>query len=1032
MAPPANRASQPTHLHAHHQNNNQAPVPAFHPVHLPAASSPPKFPSFGKGALPPPIHPKVRELASQLDWVPGSTTNHSESVEKKSKKENSKANEKKSEKAAVSEAAAAAAAFAAAIAAKGGDLDSDPAGWMADVVRRAQEGDARAQALYAVCLQTGSLTQRNEPEALRWLSLAASRSGGPTPPAPPDREPKENTPTLFGTAGTQENGPVFTFGSSTTPVSSPTKSPAKPSTSADVSSAASSPAKPAPLDGILSSSTYAQESGKQPQDRYLAIICHLLGEWYRRGVGAAPNLNTAFRYLKRAANLGHAEGLNSLAGMHERGEGVIRDDAAAFAMYMRSAEAGNILAQFKVGQAYEKGKGKRRCGAQNTQAQTQSPMSQPLTLSSQTKTGTQLNYARAKSWYRKAAAKGYFPASVRLAILSLDPAYETLDNLVAAATRINTPRSLHDLAIAYSSTRHGATPDAQQMRTWLRRAAQAGHVRSQWLLGKLYQDGTASAGVNLQRAFYWFHRAALQGFQPAQWAVSGMYRSGQGVERDSSLADKWHRAANRCGCQRLRPDIQDYACVSVYSLNEANGPVWNSLDQEKPFNLVSAANSSIDAKVLGASAPGAPDAVTGLPVRLDVGNTQSSAGVGTSSPSKAVTGEGGAGSPIKAASSGHGLDGYSDTYEVYDAEHDGYRDMRALLDSMYLPKGVYLQERSNQFPTLMQIERYRETHPDTISRLCEVKRTFMHAENLCKAEKHDAAVRELARGFKAFEGLFDLGNYNLRLLAEISVQTVLARTPNDVDALLVDCFVNMLARPAELSIIALDAVIGTKTDESAAYLLRGGCKARLGRFTEALEDYDLAVKYDDPRAATPEIYYQRGACHSNIDGGGHCRKVIDDLGRYLSMVPLDGRRVPDAHYTIAGSLLALDNGKKMIDHFWHGLHAEGIRLPFYPTIINSDLKTRLTLEVKYTLYMGGEQVRRQPWSKVPAKIMRNVEGDEPQSVAKECLACGSVGKTRTCAGCRGARYCSTNCQIAHWIRGHSTVCRRMDRSANAA
>ena len=93
--------------------------------------------------------------------------------------------------------------------------------------------------------------------------------------------------------------------------------------------------------------------------------------------------------------------------------------------------------------------------------------------------------------------------------------------------------------------------------------------------------------------------------------------------------------------------------------------------------------------------------------------------------------------------------------------------------------------------------------------------------------------------------------------------------------------------------------------------------------------------------------------------------------------------------------------------------------------MNTDLKARLTLEVRYTICSGGGQVRKQPWSRIPSRILRAVEGEEPQSVAKQCAACGClVAKTKTCSGCREARYCGTNCQIAHWIRGHSQDCRK--------
>ncbi|KAJ3055060.1 hypothetical protein HK097_011623 [Rhizophlyctis rosea] len=972
--------------------------------------------------LPPPVHTKVRELASQLRWSSDdTTTTHAQEDETPPVARGVRTSFAEKPR----PASGGGDSFDSSDSSEEGDvqtseLDENPSAWLTEVKKKAQEGDARAQALFAVCLQTGSLTQRNEGEALRWLGLAASANGGPAPPPPPPANPPAGAPAppIFGSP--TKGGAVFTFGAPTFALAT---SPSRSQNASPPSDTPLSPPKSSPLKSSTTSATFevtppttfsstpppSSISPSSDSDRYLGIICHLLGEWYRRGIGTPSNLNTAFKYLKRAADLGYEEGLNSLAGMHERGDGVIRDDAAAFALYSRSADGGNFLAQFKVGQAYEKGKGLWRIHEETA-------LQEDNTENGMT-TGTPINYYQAKRWYQKAAAQNYFPASVRLAILSLDPAYETIDNLLAAATTISTPRSLHDLAIAHSSTRHGANPSPKEMRQWLRRAAMAGHVRSQYMMGKIYQEGAPQGKQYVERAFYWYHKAALQGYQPAQWAVCGMYRVGHGVARDVVLADKWHRAANRCGCQRVRPDIQDYACTTILSLHEADGPTWNGLDQEKPFNLVSAANSSMDAKVLGASAPGASESVAALPVRFDVNS-----GTGSpASPSRART---------PSTANGQQMAGYP-ADEAYDVENDGYRDMRALLDSMYLQKGSYLQERSTSFPTLMHLERYRETHAEAIARLCEVKRTFMHAENLCKAEKHEAAVRELARGFRAYEGLFDLGNYNLRLLAAVSVQTVLAKDPKNSDALLVDCFLNILSRPAELSIIALDKVLNAKNDEVAAYLLRGGCKAKLHRFMDALADYDAAAAADDPQAPTAEIYFQRGVCHSNIEGKEHRAKSMHDMAVYLTYVPLDGRRVPDAHYTIAGNLLAMDNTRKMVDHFSHALHSEGVRLPFYPSIINMELKTRLTLEVKYTLCVGGDAVRRQPWSKIPKKVLQNVEGDEPQSIAKECLACGSVGKTRTCQGCMAARYCSTNCQIAHWIRGHSAQCKKAEAPAAA-
>ena len=49
---------------------------------------------------------------------------------------------------------------------------------------------------------------------------------------------------------------------------------------------------------------------------------------------------------------------------------------------------------------------------------------------------------------------------------------------------------------------------------------------------------------------------------------------------------------------------------------------------------------------------------------------------------------------------------------------------------------------------------------------------------------------------------------------------------------------------------------------------------------------------------------------------------------------------------------------------------------------------------------------------------------------RQCTYCGSVAETKKCGACDGiARYCSTNCQLAHWPK-HKIACRSAMRSAS--
>jgi hypothetical protein len=51
-------------------------------------------------------------------------------------------------------------------------------------------------------------------------------------------------------------------------------------------------------------------------------------------------------------------------------------------------------------------------------------------------------------------------------------------------------------------------------------------------------------------------------------------------------------------------------------------------------------------------------------------------------------------------------------------------------------------------------------------------------------------------------------------------------------------------------------------------------------------------------------------------------------------------------------------------------------------------------------------------------------GPGPFRPAKVCAGCGKTGapKHKLCARCNAARYCSKECQKAHWLGGHKAEC----------
>ncbi|KAJ1551641.1 hypothetical protein HK096_006032 [Nowakowskiella sp. JEL0078] len=934
------------------------------------------------------------------------------------------------------------------------------------------KNDAKACALFALCLHTGSFVVRDDREAFQFLQHAVDLLSSKMKNYPPISPPETVLPIM----------PQL----STTLGKRGKKSKRKKKQSSDSE--------------VLQSSQKSLFDQRQQQYLDLSVLHFILGDWYRHGIGMQADFRQAFKHLKQSVDIDRKNhsGLFVLASMYERGEGVIADEREAFLLYKESATLGLLAAQFKTGQAYEWGK------------------------------GVSIDYLQARFWYQKAAMESHFPSTVRLALLSLDPAYETFEDLQEAAEQLKTGSAMHNFAVANSCSRHGLPVNTIEMRKWLLNAAKSGHVRSQWLLGRMYDEGISGCKQDFKLAFYWYHQAALQGFEPAQLTVSNCYRNGLGVEVDSELADKWQNAAFRTN-HRGKPNIVDHACPVALSLKETKTPEWNNQGTERPFNLITpfstasemATNEGSISREFINTATALGLGIVGMPGQFrcsmemdqhqisrkrsankDIAKEAESL---PSSKSESL-------SLISEVESEMPPESLYSTFcntPSYPIELDfiKYKDMPTLLN--LLPrKGPYYQDtnfmqpndpitipaltskpidmnqnkkvikpskpsqkpngaqRTTQIPlksmttpqkptqnpqkstqqtqphpkinqqssetmrmhtcapTLTQITAFRDTHANGITPLLESKTLFLKAETLVTQERYAEAIDCFLAGFRYFEGMLDLSNFNTRLLAAIAVQHVLAEDQSHVNALLLDVFLNMLVRPFELSVVKLQRIVKKRRDDVAALVLTAAAMTKLAMFEDALINLDAALELEDPERLVPELHYQRGIVFSNLEGKDNRQRAVNNFAKYLEIVGIDGRRVPDAHYSIAGCFMELDNVRKVVEHFSKGLEAEAVRFPFFSIspLVNATLKASLTLEVKYMLVTGGSHIRQQHWSKIPQKYLQKVEGDDLASIAKECVACGSLGKTRTCAGCKETRYCSTNCQVAHWLRGHAAEC----------
>lgn len=94
----------------------------------------------------------------------------------------------------------------------------------------------------------------------------------------------------------------------------------------------------------------AAEQGNS-EAQYCLAVRHLNGQ------GVDQDLSEAVKWLRKAADQGHAGAQDSLGVRYATGQGVPQNEAEALKWFRRAAEQGHAVAQFNLGLAYAQGKG---------------------------------------------------------------------------------------------------------------------------------------------------------------------------------------------------------------------------------------------------------------------------------------------------------------------------------------------------------------------------------------------------------------------------------------------------------------------------------------------------------------------------------------------------------------------------------------------------------------------------------------------------------------------------------------------------
>lgn len=174
--------------------------------------------------------------------------------------------------------------------------------------------------------------------------------------------------------------------------------------------------------------------------------------------------------------------------------------------------------------------------------------------------GAQASAGEALYWLHMAAQQGYAPAIFDLGILYLGGCgvrrdYVEAFRLFEKGALRGDPAAQTNLAYLYDQGL-GVTQNRSQAAKWYRLAADQDEPRAQYNLGDLYLRGE---GIERDEsaAFGWFQKAALAGHAEARIMLGSLYAAGRGTPRDPAAAYMWLALAALQGDSRASGKLDE-------------------------------------------------------------------------------------------------------------------------------------------------------------------------------------------------------------------------------------------------------------------------------------------------------------------------------------------------------------------------------------------------------------------------------------------------------------------------------------------
>ena len=127
--------------------------------------------------------------------------------------------------------------------------------------------------------------------------------------------------------------------------------------------------------------------------------------------------------------------------------------------------------------------------------------------------------------------------------IGTEPNGEAALNWFMEAAADNYTDGLVNLAGAYQRGQFGLKQDHEKALELLKRAADNGDAESMYRIGEYYRTSSLLAG----QAIEWYQKAADEGYGDAMFRLAQKYLTGDGVDKDQSLAEEWFEQALDAG-----------------------------------------------------------------------------------------------------------------------------------------------------------------------------------------------------------------------------------------------------------------------------------------------------------------------------------------------------------------------------------------------------------------------------------------------------------------------------------------------------